>query len=251
MSDQWIKPSWQTYSAIVSLITTRDGGVSQPPYDSLNLGAHVGDDEQSVNRNRALLTQYLPAKPVWLEQVHGTEVFDADHWDQSSVPVADAAVTTQPQRVLCIMTADCLPVLLASKGGEVIGVAHAGWRGLAAGIIEKTIQKMKQKLDQDIQIQAFLGPAIGPESFQVGQEVKDIFEQHDPNSSQAFKPCSEPMKYWADIYQLARMRLHSQGVEQVDGGDRCTLKESCFYSYRRDQVTGRMASLLWIKESQN
>ncbi len=251
MSEQWIKPSWQAHSVIASLITTRDGGVSQPPYDSMNLGKHVGDDSKCVDENRALLTQSLPANPVWLEQVHGTDIFDADHWDQSSVPVADAAVTTQPQRVLCIMTADCLPVLLASKGGEVIGIAHAGWRGLAAGIIEKTIQKMKQKVHQDIEIQAFLGPAIGPESFQVGQEVKDIFEQQDPKSSQAFNPCSEPMKYWADIYQLAKLRLKSQGIEQIDGADRCTVKEPCFYSYRRDHITGRMASLLWIKASQN
>ena len=251
MSESWMKPHWQTHSAIASLITTRNGGVSQPPYDTLNLGAHVGDDSRSVDANRQILGQYLPGKPLWLEQVHGTEVFDADHWDETSVPVADAAVTTKPQRVLCIMTADCLPVLLASRGGEVIGVAHAGWRGLAAGIIEKTIQKMRQKVHQDIEIQAIFGPAIGPESFQVGQEVKDIFEQQDSKSSQAFKPCSESMKYWADIYQLAKLRLKSQGVEQVDGADRCTVKESCFYSYRRDHITGRMASLLWIKASQN
>ena len=232
------------------VFTDRKGGFSLPPYDSLNLATHVGDDLSTVQRNRRLLNSKLPNTPVWLNQVHGCEVFDADDWDGCQIPTADAAVTTKANQVLAIMTADCLPILLTSKCGSVIGAVHAGWRGLASGLIEKTIQAMQLKiiaLNLQTNIQAYFGVAIGPKSFEVGEEVKSIFVKHAPQVSNLFTPTERAGKYMADIYGLARNRLNAMGIHQIDGGQECTYKNMNFFSYRRDQVTGRMASLIWIK----
>ncbi|MFZ9264246.1 MAG: peptidoglycan editing factor PgeF [Polynucleobacter sp.] len=234
------------------LFTDRKGGFSLPPYDSLNLATHVGDDLSTVQKNRELLNSKLPNTPVWLNQVHGCEVFDADDWNGCQIPTADAAVTTKENQVLAIMTADCLPILLTSKCGSVVGAVHAGWRGLASGIVEKTIQAMQSKiitLHLDTNIQAYFGAAIGPKSFEVGEEVKTIFVEHDPQVSKLFIPTGRVGKYMADIYGLARNRLNAMKIHEIYGGQECTYKNMNFFSYRRDQVTGRMASLIWIKPS--
>lgn len=234
------------------LFTDRKGGFSLPPYESFNLATHVGDDLNAVQKNRDQLTSKLPNRPIWLNQVHGHEVFDADDWDGCSIPTADAAVTTRANQVLAIMTADCLPILLTSNCGSVIGAVHAGWRGLASGVIEKTIQAMQSKIitkHTKQTIRAYFGPAIGPKSFEVGEEVRTIFVEHDPQVSKLFIPSQHAGKYMADIYGLARNRLNAMGIHEIDGGQDCTYKNMNFFSYRRDQVTGRMASLIWIKAS--
>lgn len=247
MSKTWISPDWSTHPLIHALITDRDGGVSLPPYASLNLGSHVGDAPEAVTANRAILRKHLPSEPIWLNQVHGIAVFDADAWDGELIPSADAVITTQVNRVLSIMTADCLPVLLVAKDARVIGAAHAGWRGLCAGVIEATVTAMRNKLNKpDLEIQAYLGPAIGPKAFEVGAEVREVFIKQNAKSDLAFKPSQNDGKYFADIYELARLRLDGVGVDLINGGQACTYQDQRFFSYRRDQVTGRLASLLWI-----
>ncbi len=250
MSKTWICPNWSTTPLIHALITDREGGVSLAPYASLNLGTHVGDASEAVKENRAILRKHLPSEPVWLNQVHGIDVFDADAWDGQSIPSADAVITTQVNRVLSIMTADCLPVLLVSKDARVIGAAHAGWRGLCAGVIEATVIAMRNKLNEpNLEIQAYLGPAIGPKAFEVGAEVREAFIQQNAQSDSAFQASKNDGKYLADIYQLAKLRLHALGVGDIKGGEACTYQDQHFFSYRRDRVTGRLASLLWIGNS--
>jgi YfiH family protein len=239
-------------SNVEILFTDRRGGFSPPPYDSLNLATHVGDNSRNVQKNRELLNSKLPNTPVWLNQVHGCEVFDADNWDGCQTPTADAAVTTKANQVLAIMTADCLPILLTSNCGSVIGAVHAGWRGLGSGVIEKTIEAMQSKiiaLNLHANIQAYFGAAIGPKSFEVGEEVRSIFVEHDPQVSKLFISSERAGKYMADIYGLARNRLNAMEIYEIDGGQECTYKNMNFFSYRRDHVTGRMASLIWIKRS--
>ena len=243
---------WGSPQQIKTMITNRHGGFSQPPFDSLNLGSHVGDDPTTVKKNREALKIVLPNEPIWLNQVHGTQVIDADcRNDWSDVPSADASVTSTPGKVLAIMTADCLPVLLASSDGKVVGAAHAGWRGLAAGVIEQTVALMRSKQTQQAQTQsdiiAYLGPAIGPHAFEVGSEVRDIFIAQNPASATCFEQLKENGKYLADIYGLATLRLNALGVEQIEGGDECTLQNPDYFSYRRDQQTGRMGSFIWIE----
>ena len=243
---------WGAPQQIKTMITNRHGGFSQPPFDSLNLGSHVGDDPTTVQKNREALKVVLPNEPIWLNQVHGTQVIDADcRNDWSDVPSADASVTSTPGKVLAIMTADCLPVLLASSDGKVVGAAHAGWRGLAAGVIEQTVALMRSKQTQQAQTQsdiiAYLGPAIGPHAFEVGSEVRDIFIAQNPASATCFEQLKENGKYLADIYGLATLRLNALGVEQIQGGDECTLQNPDYFSYRRDQQTGRMGSFIWIE----
>jgi polyphenol oxidase len=247
---------WEAPRQIKAMITNRHGGFSQPPFDSLNLGLHVGDDPATVRKNRDALRAVLPNEPVWLNQVHGTQVIDADASKESKgacsdVPSADASVTTTPGRVLAIMTADCLPVLLASRDGKVVGAAHAGWRGLAAGVIEQTVALMRSKQIQQsqtqIEILAYLGPAIGPHAFEVGSEVRDIFMAQDPASAACFEQLQEKGKYLADIYGLACLRLNALGIEHIEGGGECTLQNPDYFSYRRDQQTGRMGSFIWIE----
>ena len=247
---------WEAPRQIKAMITNRHGGFSQPPFDSLNLGLHVGDDPATVRKNRDALKAVLPNEPIWLNQVHGTQVIDADASKESKgacsdVPSADASVTTTPGRVLAIMTADCLPVLLASRDGKVVGAAHAGWRGLAAGVIEQTVALMRSKQIQQsqtqIEILAYLGPAIGPHAFEVGSEVRDIFMAQNPASAACFEQLQEKGKYLADIYGLACLRLNALGIEHIEGGGECTLQNPDYFSYRRDQQTGRMGSFIWIE----
>ena len=250
MFESLTKPSWPLPANVDIRLTNRHGGFSLEPYDSFNLGTHVGDDPNTVERNRDLLRSGLPNHPIWLNQVHGHEVFDADFWDGSSVPTADATVTTKINQVLAIMTADCLPVLLTTIDGAIIGAAHAGWRGLASGVIEHTVQAMRSKMatqEQQQPIKAYLGAAIGPQSFEVGEEVMSVFVNHDPQTSKSFQPSKRAGKYMADIYALAKNRLNAMGVDEIYGGDECTYKNRNFFSYRRDHVTGRMVSLIWIK----
>ncbi len=240
-SDSFILPDWPAPPTVKALQTTRLGGLSAAPYDSLNLGLHVGDDPVRVNRNRQSLAQLLPSEPVWLEQVHGIEVANADL--AACRVVADASVAKQRGSVCVVMTADCLPVLLCDEEGTVVGAAHAGWKGLAAGVIEATVQQMGVAPHK---LMAWLGPAIGPESFEVGAEVRAAFMAHDAKAADAFKPHGEG-KFLADIYALARQRLHALGVARVHGGTLCTYcQKDKFFSYRRDGVTGRMGTFIWL-----
>jgi YfiH family protein len=245
-----IVPDWAAMPANVgALSTTRRGGVSAAPFDDgaggggLNLGSHVGDAADSVMRNRAILQAQLPGAPVWLNQVHGANVVDAA--TVIGVPDADASVATRPGVVCAIMTADCLPVLFADRAGTVVGAAHAGWRGLAQGVLQNTVARMRESGATDIT--AWLGPAIGAQAFEVGPEVRAAFADLDPAAAEAF--AMQPGgKYLADIYRLARRALAGCGVMPVEGGDFCTVGDaSRFYSYRRDRVSGRMASLVWIR----
>lgn len=246
---QLIYPEWGAPSNVGALCTTRFGGTSLPPYDDgagacgLNLGTHVGDDARRVAINRHFLRKYLPNEPIWLMQVHGNTVVDAAQ-AQSGVE-ADAIISTGKGLVCCIQTADCLPVLFCSTDGDVVGAAHAGWRGLASGVMENTLDRMRAAGAKDIF--AWMGPAIGPESFEVGDDVRAAFADKDARAASAFQPYpNRAGKYLADIYALARLRLQDADVQQVFGGGLCTVSDPRFYSYRRDHVTGRMASLIWI-----
>jgi YfiH family protein len=258
----WLVPDWPDAPANIGfLCTTRRGGVSPAPYDDaqggggLNLGVHVDDDAALVARNRAILRAVLPAEPVWLSQVHGTIVVDAATAADAAagVPVADASFARMPGFVCAIQTADCLPVLFADVAGRVVGAAHAGWRGLAAGVLEDTVEAMRTAGAGEVT--AWMGPAIGPRQFEVGQEVVDAFVARSADAAAAFTPRAAVGaahagggKYLADIYVLARQALARAGVTRVSCGDRCTVTErESFYSYRRDRVTGRQASLIWIK----
>ena len=230
-----------------ALQTTRIGGVSQAPYFSFNLGAHVNDSPISVVKNRQLLSPYLPSEPVWVNQVHGIEVIDAA--TSRRLQDADASYTHQ-QNIVCVtMTADCLPVLLCDTSGTVVAAVHAGWRGLCDGVIEAAIQKMSVN---NSEILAWLGPAIGPNAFEVGGDVRAQFIQHDAQANSAFKPIFESNDKWlCDLYKIAKQRLNAIGVKQVYGGgvneDFCTYTdETRFFSFRRNNVTGRMASMIWL-----
>lgn len=241
MSD-FITPDWPAPARVRSLVTTRAGGVSVGPYASLNLGTHVGDDAKAVAANRARLLLHVPSSPRWLEQVHGVAVVDASV--VTGVPVADAAFTRQPGVVCAVMTADCLPVLLCDEAGSVVAVAHAGWRGLHAGVIEATIAAMGVAPSS---LMAWLGPAIGPTAFEVGDEVRAAFVGVASEDAAAFQAHAGG-KWLADLYALARARLARAGVLKVTGGEYCTYREpEKFFSYRRDGVTGRMASLIWLE----
>ncbi|EPM0705059.1 purine nucleoside phosphorylase YfiH [Klebsiella aerogenes] len=238
-----IVPQWPMPKGVAACSSTRVGGVSLPPYDSLNLGAHCGDDLLHVeeNRRRMFAAGGLPSYPVWLEQVHGTTVLKLDGGPYVSKR-ADASCCNTPGTVCAVMTADCLPVLFCNRAGTEVAAAHAGWRGLCEGVLEETVACFNDKPEN---ILAWLGPAIGPEAFEVGAEVREDFIAKDAQAQSAFRPAGE--KYFANIYQLARQRLANVGVEQIFGGDRCTLSEKDdFFSYRRDKTTGRMASFIWL-----
>ncbi|WP_024302545.1 peptidoglycan editing factor PgeF [Pseudogulbenkiania sp. MAI-1] len=239
----WLTADWPAPTKVRTLITTRKGGVSEPPYDSFNLGTHVGDLPEHVSLNRETLRRYVPEEPAWLSQVHGTRVVDAAEVSETP-PEADASFSRTPDAVCVIMTADCLPVLLANRDGSVVGAAHAGWRGLCDGVIEAAVAAMNEPAAN---LMAWLGPAIGPDAFEVGAEVRAAFMAHDPAAAQAFTDIGEG-KYLADIYALARQRLTALGITEVYGGDFCTvIDRERFFSYRRDRTTGRMASLIWIE----
>ena len=235
-------PDWDVPANVRVLQTTRIGGVSQAPWASFNLGDHVGDDAAAVAANRALLVSCLPAEPLWLTQVHGTVAVDADR--RPKIREADAAFARQPGSICVVMTADCLPVLLCDRRGTTIAAAHAGWRGLAAGVLESTVAAIKVAPGE---LLAWLGPAIGPRCFEVGDEVRDTFVADNPVAGLAFEP-HEAGKWLCDIYLLARQRLQRMGVMAISGGGACTVTEAeRYYSYRRDGVTGRMASLIWLE----
>ncbi|CNH12511.1 inner membrane protein [Yersinia aldovae] len=239
-----ILPNWPMPATVKACSTTRYGGISEFPYDSLNLGTHVGDIATSVVANRQSLVEQagLPQMPVWLEQVHGTRVLHLDGKTISDVQ-ADAVYSRVTGQVCAVMTADCLPVLFCSLAGDEVAAAHAGWRGLCAGVLEQTLAQFSARPSSII---AWLGPAIGPQQFEVGEEVKQAFTQIDAQSTAAFTP-SSGSKYLADIYLLARLRLQAAGIHAIYGGDRCTVTEKQhFFSYRRDGMTGRMASLIWL-----
>lgn len=240
-----IRPQWPASTRVHACFTTRDGGVSEGVYDGLNLGDHVADAPQAVAQNRRLLCQALglTSEPLWLEQVHGIEVFHCQGPAPFPPPRADAAVTRLTGQALTVMTADCLPVLLCDQAGTVVATAHAGWRGLCDGVLEQTVQAMGVP---GAQLLAWLGPAIGPSAFEVGDEVRAAFMAQDPAAVTAFRP-HVPGKWWADLPLLARQRLARVGVAQVYGGDLCTHSDARrFYSYRRDGQTGRMAGLIWL-----
>jgi YfiH family protein len=255
----WLVPDWPAPARVRALSTTRQGGLSQAPYGladgspgGLNLGTHVGDDPSAVAGNRARLAARLPAVPGWLEQVHGCAIATEDQFStDGAVPQADASIATAPGRVCAVMTADCLPVLLCDRAGTVVGAAHAGWRGLCGGVIEATVARMGERAGTQAEWLAWLGPAIGPQAFEVGAEVRQAFlAQALPAEvtavERAFR-AGAAGKYFADIYALARIRLARAGCTAVHGGDACTASDAQrFYSYRRDGVTGRMASLVWL-----
>lgn len=239
MSESLLTPQWPAPVSVRACQTTRLGGLSLPPYESLNLGEHVGDAPEAVAQNRARLRQLagLPSEPLWLQQVHGREVVDG----ASAQRCADASFATRPGQVCAVLTADCLPLLLCRVDGTAVAAVHAGWRGLLAGVIEQAVKRAGGG-----EWMAWLGPAIGPQAFEVGREVYDAFVAEDSRSASAFV-AARPGHFMADLYALARQRLARCGVGQVYGGEQCTYNEpDRFFSYRRDGVTGRMASLIWL-----
>lgn len=239
--DWCIIPDWPAPQNVKALQTTRRGGVSAAPYDSLNLGDHVGDAPQAVARNRQLLAPLFPSEPVWLKQVHGTMVVNAGAAD--CLPQADACIATRSGAVCVVMTADCLPVLLCDDSGSVVGAAHAGWRGLCDGVIEQTVRTMNVPPQT---LMAWFGPAIGPQAFEVGEEVRAAFVARQPQAEVAFRP-GAPGKWLADIYLLARQRLEALGIARIHGGGLCTCTDGeRFFSYRRDGATGRMGTFVWL-----
>ena len=241
---RFIEATWPTPGGVRAGVTTRIGGHSRPPFDGFNLATHVGDEAQAVAANRAELAEMLalPESPRWLNQTHGTTVVGPQV--PMDRPEGDAAYTNRPGEVLAVLTADCLSVTLASHDGSEVAVAHAGWRGLAAGVIERTVDRFSVAGDE---LMAWLGPAIGPAHFEVGEEVREAFMREYPADASAFRGAAEAGKYHADLFALARSRLRRQGITRVYGGDRDTYALSdLFYSYRRDQgETGRMATLIW------
>lgn len=247
----FIRPDWLAAPpGVGALSTLRTGGVSLGAYgdasgqDGLNLGLHVGDDPVAVRKNRALLAALLPAEPVWLSQVHGIHVVDAAK--VQGLVEADASYTSEAGVVCVVQTADCLPVLFCDVQGRVVAAAHAGWRGLLNGVLEQTVAAMRGAGAGEIL--AWLGPAIGPQQFEVGAEVRLAFLERDAQSDAAFVSLAgHGGKYLADIHALARLRLHSLGGIRCHGGSHCTVTDvASFYSYRRDKTTGRMASMIWI-----
>jgi purine-nucleoside/S-methyl-5'-thioadenosine phosphorylase / adenosine deaminase len=265
-----LQPDWRVAPRVRALVTTRNGGVSLPPYGGwrhgadlpggLNLGRRAGDDPVQVEENRARLRALADIdEPAWLEQVHGAQVVSADDVLENAraggAPVrADASVTDRPGTVSIVMIADCMPVLLCDSAGRAVGAAHAGWRGLAAGVVEHTAQRVAALAGvEPAALHAYLGPCIGPSSFEVGDDVRDAFVDavgaaRRDTVARAFVPRAQtPGKYIADLPALARERLAQLGVTQVTGGDQCTFTQrERYYSYRRDRVTGRMAALIWL-----
>jgi YfiH family protein len=243
-----LEADWPAPSKVRAFSTLRRGlavGVSKPPFDDFNLGAQCGDDADAVAINRAALNWVgeLPSRPCWLRQVHGTRVWRFDAPAEHPIE-ADAAVTSEPGVVLSILTADCLPLLLCADDGAEVGAAHAGWRGLCAGVIENTVAAMRAPPDRLI---AWLGPAAGPSAYEVGEEVRAAFIERDPRAAEAFAS-TRPGHWLCDLYALARQRLAGIGVERVHGGQRCTISEpNSFFSHRRDGRSGRLASLVWIE----
>ncbi len=245
----WIIPNWPSKPANVrAMSTTRFGGYSAAPFDDgtgglgWNLGDHVGDATSAVRANRELLQSLLPNPVIFLSQIHGNIVVEADGLADGFE--ADAIISTKPLQVCAVMTADCLPILFSSKDGTLVAAAHAGWRGLAGGILANTVEKMRAKGAEELT--AWMGPAIGPDQFEVGEELITIFEKSIGSVNHCFRSTGQTGKYFANLYELAKLSLRQQGIDKVHGGDYCTYSDpSRFYSYRRDKKTGRMATLIW------
>ena len=245
-SEIYLQPDWPAPAHVRACVTTRAGGVSTGIYAGLNLGDHVGDDPAAVAENRARVIREVGVPPLWLAQVHGCGVVDAAArvGHDAAPPVADAALARTPGVACAVMTADCLPVLFCDRNGSAVAAAHAGWRGLQAGVLEQTLAALAVPPED---VLAWLGPAIGPENFEVGGEVRAAFMATDGEAQRAFRP-GAPGKWWCDLYLLARQRLEKAGVRHIYGGEECTVADSArFFSYRRDGVTGRMASLIWLQ----
>lgn len=253
----FITPNWPAPVNVHALQTNRGAassdakktGFSFSPYNSFNLGDHVKDNPIHVAQNRQLLSQFLPSEPVWLNQTHSTNIVNAAN--TNCVPDADASFSTKKNAVCVVMTADCLPVLLCDKAGTIVVAVHAGWRGLCDGALEASIDEASRAAQiKPNDLMAWLGPAIGPNAFKVGAEVRAQFIAKDAKAEVAFKPNGdnqEQDKWLCDIYQIATQRLNNVGVTQIYGGDRCTFTEKeNFYSYRRDGATGRMATMIWL-----
>lgn len=252
MHPHWIIPQWKVPSVVRALITTRPGGFSLGPWAAvdgsggMNLG-WAGDDAAAVDRNRARLRAVLPQDPCWLQQVHGAQVVDAALAGRSVQ--ADAAFSTQYGVVCCVLVADCLPVLLADAQGRGVAVAHAGWRGLAGGVIQNTVTALRRAVgDEAARVIAYLGPAIGPAQFEVGSEVLQAMKRRLPDAQTAFHPGDEG-RFHANLFALAQMALMQVRVTDVHGGGQCTASDPArFYSFRRDKVTGRHAALIWLQQ---
>jgi YfiH family protein len=241
---------WPAPPHVRAFTTLRHGaGRSQAPFDSFNLGTRYGqyrDDPAVVEANRAELMERfgLPSPPRWLHQIHGTGVVRFGRDAAQDEPDGDAAVTDEPGVVLAILTADCLPVVFASDDGRTIGAAHAGWRGLAGGVLERTVESMRVAPER---LLVWLGPAAGPQAYEIGEEVHDVFVGADPRAASAFEP-TRPGHWRVDLYALARLRLEDAGVTRIHGGGLCTITDAQrFYSHRRDAQTGRMATLIWMQ----
>ena len=239
----WLKADWPAPDFIKAGTTLRQGGVSEKPYDSFNLATHVGDIPNVVKQNRERLD--VQNAPQWLEQVHSTKAILLPN-EKVIVPKADASYTFSKNTVCAVMTADCLPLLITDTSGSCVAAIHAGWRGLCDGIIEETIKQLPVEATS---LLVWLGPAIGPDVYEIGEEVYDAFTKDDVEAKESFTNTYE--KHWLfDIYRLATLRLNRLGVNKVFGGDHCTLSEKeQFFSYRRDDVTGRMASMIWVEEN--
>lgn len=251
MHPDWLVPKWPAPATVRAVCTTRAGGRSLPPYDSLNLGDHVGDDPLAVGANRAVLAQALGARPVFLQQVHGRGVVALDaHTPQGTQ--ADACLTRERGVACTIMVADCLPLLFTDASGSVVAAAHAGWRGLAGEGGVGVIESLHAALQVDArELMVWLGPCIGPQAFEVGPEVKTAFEARNPRASACFHPAAAPGKWLADLPALARLRLAALGITEVYGNDSspswCTVTHpSRFFSHRRDRVSGRLAACIWL-----
>lgn len=261
-----VMPDWPAPDNVRAFTTTRKGGISRVPWNTLNLGGNCGDDRGSVQKNRILLRSLLPSRPRWLKQVHGTHVFDLDALEDGTLELenpgvleADAVLSAHNDRICAVLTADCLPVVFCNKKGTKVAAAHAGWRGLANGVLENTVAGMRggvkhrqtapggkaAKVVQPGDIMAWMGPAIGPDAFEVGRDVYDTYCQADEENVIAFKPHGD--RWLADLYTLARLALARVGVVDVYGGEHCTYTNAeRFFSYRRDGETGRMGTLIWL-----
>ncbi len=241
-----IKPQWPAPAGIAAFMTTRIGGFSKPPFDSFNLGDHVGDDPEAVARNRKKLIQEFncPDEPCWLNQTHSSHVAIASITDSYDCN-ADAIYASQANKVCVVLTADCLPLLICNFDGTEVAAVHAGWRGLSQGVIESTVASFKSPANE---LMVWMGAAIGEKAFEVGVEVVEIFSEQHPQALQAFTRVENKANKWlANIYQLARLRLALLGVDAIYGGDYCTYTDSQrFFSYRRDGQCGRMASMIWM-----
>lgn len=237
----WLTPDWPAPAHVRACVTTRSGGVSVAPFETFNLGDHVDDDPAAVASNRQHLVDTLGCQPAWLRQVHGIVVAEAD---PATVIEADGNWTATPGIACTAMTADCLPALFCDRAGTRVAAAHAGWRGLAGGVLEAAVKAL-DVAPQELLV--WLGPAIGPTAFEVGSEVREAFVQQHAEAADAFVPSVNAGKFMADIYQLARIRLAAIGVTAVSGGGLCTYNDPRFYSYRRSARTGRFASLIWLQ----